>query len=216
MIVRCLTLTLLALCIAIVPAAGAAGGSPRTVIVRDVTPFRADGHLRSGLRVVRATDGTCGPGSDVLPNDVYRCSFDHSVVDPCWREARAAVPAVVCLGAPWARTVIRLRSTGALPRSSGRTNLKAEPWGITLRSGTRCLAFQGAHDTVTGREGAAVVDYYCSGTLALVRGIDRSHRVWTIRAARITHRPAHPYALLGRVAIKTAWFGGNNPRSRHH
>jgi hypothetical protein len=99
--------------------------------------------------------------------------------------------------------------------SGGHADLKAAPWGITLQSRARRLAFQGAHDTVTGREGAPIVDYYCSRRLALVRGIDRRHPTWTIRAARINHNLSHPYTLIGRVAIGTAWFGGNNPLSHH-
>ena len=190
-----------------------ASASPRTAIVANVTPFTADGHLRGGLHVVRAVSGNCEPGSDSLPNNVYRCFFGHTVVDPCWRDWRASAPAVVCLEEPWAQTVIRLRLAAPPTPSSGHDNPNVEPWGITLRSGTRCLAFQGAHDTLTGKEGAPVIDYYCSKTLALVRGIDRSSATWTIRAARITHELAHPYALIGRVAIQTAWYGGNNPLS---
>jgi hypothetical protein len=200
---------------AVSAAAVATGTSPRTTVAANVTPFTADGHLRNGFRVVRQVTGTCGPGSDALPNDVYRCSFDNLIVDPCWRDYRAAAPAVVCLEAPWDRTVIRLRLAAAPAPSHGRANLNAEPWGIQLRSGARCLAFQGAHDTLTGTEGGAVIDYYCGRTLALIRGIGRSHPTWTIRAARITHRLSRPYRFIGRVAIKTAWFGGNNPLSHH-
>jgi hypothetical protein len=189
----------------------AASAVPRTTIRAGVTPFTADGHLRSALRVTREAPGSCGPGSDSLPNNVYRCFSGHNVLDPCWRDWRASVPAVVCLEEPWARTVVRLRLTAPPEPSSGHSDLGAEPWGITLRSGARCLAFQGAHDTLTGKEGAPWIDYYCGKTLALVRGINRSRATWTIRAARVTHRLSHPYTLIGRVAIQTAWYGGNNP-----
>jgi hypothetical protein len=209
-------LALLAVSVLAVSAvAVATGASPRTAIVANVTPFTADGHLRGGLRVARYTSGACGPGSDVLPNDVYRCRFGNGIVDPCWRDYRAAAPAVVCLGAPWDKTVIHLWLAATPAPSHGHPNLKAEPWGIQLRSSAPCLAFQGAHDTLTGKGGSPWIDYYCGRTLALIRGIDRSHPTWTIRAARITHRLSHPYALIGRVAIKTAWFGGNNPLSHH-
>jgi len=187
--------------------------APRTVITANVTPFTTDGHLRSGLRIAREMRGTCGPGSDSLSNNVYRCFFGNTVVDPCWRDSRASDPAVVCLEEPWARSVVRLRLTAPPEPSSGHSDLGIEPWGITLRSGARCLAAQGAHDTLTGKYAAPVIDYYCSNTLALVRGINRSHATWTIRAARITHLLTHPYALVGRVAIQTAWYGGNNPLS---
>ena len=193
----------------------AIGASPRTAIVANVTPFTADGHLRSDLRIVETMKGSCDPGSDALPNNVYRCGSGNLILDPCWRDYRAAAPTVICLGAPWDRTVIRLQLAATPLPSQGHANLKAEPWGITLRSGARCLAFQGAHDTVTGKEGSPWIDYYCGRTLALVRGIDRSHPAWTIRAARITNQLSHPYALIGRVTIKTAWLGGNNPLSHH-
>jgi hypothetical protein len=188
-------------------------GAPRTGIVVNVTPFTGDGHLRGGLRIAREARGTCEPGSDSLPNNVYRCFFGNTIVDPCWRDWRSSAPSVVCLEEPWAGTVIRLRLTAPPPRSRGHSDLSGEPWGITLSSGARCLALQGAHDTLTGREGAPVIDYYCGKTVALVRGVNRTHTDWTIRAARITHQLSHPYALIGWVPIKTAWFGGNNPLS---
>jgi hypothetical protein len=191
----------------------AASVPPRTVIRANLTPFTADGHVRSGLRVAREARGSCDPGSDSLPNNVYRCFSGHNVLDPCWRDWRAPAPVVICLEEPWARTVVRLRLTATPDPSSGHSDLGSEPWGITLRSGARCLAFQGAHDTLTGKEGAPVIDYYCSNTLALVRGINRTHPGWTIRAARMTHQLSHPYTLIGRVAIQTAWYGGNNPLS---
>ena len=192
----------------------AGAGTPRTVIVANVTPFTADGHLRSVLRVAQEARGTCEPGSDSLPNNVYRCFLGNTVADPCWRDWRASAPEVVCLEEPWARAVVRIRLSAPPASSSGHSELGAEPWGIALRAGGRCLAFQGAHDTLTGKEGAPVIDYYCGRSLALVRGIDRSRATWTIRAARITHKLSHPYALIGRVAIQTAWYGGNDPLSR--
>lgn len=207
---RALPLTIVAL---LLSGSTAASAVSRTTIAADVTPFTADGHLRGDLHVARQARGNCEPGSDSLPNNVYRCFFGNTIVDPCWRDWRARAPAVVCLEEPWAHTVVRLRLAAVPQASSGHSDLRAEPWGITLGSGERCLAFQGAHDTLTGKEGAPVIDYYCSKTLALVRGVDRSHATWTIRAARITHRLSQPYVLIGPVTIKTAWYGGNDPLS---
>lgn len=216
MLVRYAVSGLITIALSSLPSSAIATRTPvRTTVIADVTPFTADGRLRSGLRVTLRTSGSCGPGSDVLPNNVYRCNYRHWIVDPCWRDFRSAAPTVVCLGEPWARTVIQLRLAATPAPSSGRPDLNAEPWGITLVSGARCLAFQGAHDTLTGREGSPWIDYYCGRTVALVRGIDRSHSVWTIRAARITHQLSHPYVLIGRVSIKSAWFGGNNPLTHH-
>jgi hypothetical protein len=76
------------------------------------------------------------------------------------------------------------------------------------------VAFQGAHDTLTGKPGSPVIDYYCGSEIALVRGVNRTGATLTIRAARVTHRRSPPYySLIGWVAIQTAWFGGNNPLS---
>jgi hypothetical protein len=187
--------------------------TPRTVVRTKVTPIDAHGDLRAGLRVSREAHGSCEPGSASLPNNVYRCFSGNFVVDPCWRDWLAVVPTVICLEEPWAETVVRLRLSAPPKPASGRSDLGTEPSGITLRSGRRCLAAQGAHDTLTGKGDGPVIDYYCGKTLALVRGINRSRAAWTIRAARITHHLSHAYALVGWVPIKTAWYGGNDPLS---
>jgi hypothetical protein len=199
-------------------AAGAVGRSAaplRTHVIRGVTPFTANGQLRPGLRVERTAPATCEPGSDSVPADDFRCFAGNLVLDPCWRDLRAQALWVVCLIRPWDTTVVRLRlrvDPGRSRRAEPRKGTEA--WGIQTGSGMRCLAEQGAHDTVSGREGSPVVDYRCGGSLVLLRGIDASGRIWTIRSARYTHRLDHPYELLGRVRIATAWFGGNNPLKR--
>lgn len=194
----------------------AAAVTPGGVIRRVVTPFTASGYLRPNLRVtdVRAGDPECMPTSDVLPNNVYRCSAGRYIYDPCWRDWRSLTPAVVCLVEPWGRTAVRLLLGKAPIRSYGHDDYSVEPWGITLASGARCLAFQGAHDSAEIKGRMVVVDYYCGGpqgTLFLLRGIHRG-ATWKIRAARLVHR--YPYRYLGWVAVKTAWYGGNDPLSR--
>jgi hypothetical protein len=153
----------------------------------------------------------------VLTNGVYRCSSGNWLLDPCWRDSSATRPAVICMGKPWAHAVLRLLLKTNLSPTSGRTNLKAEPWGIRTASGARCLVFEGAHDSVQGPRGRLfVVDYNCgSGSkmpqLALLRGIDRSGATWRIRAVLYTGKRGHPYTWRGWVAVRTAWFGRNNP-----
>jgi len=196
---------------ALVASASAHGAPVPTHVVASVTPFTADGKLRPGLHVVRRARGTCEPGSDVLPNDVYRCGFDNFVIDPCWRDHRSGTPVVVCLTEPWGKSVVRLALTAAPERSVGGSDPKAEPWGIELESGARCIALQGAHETVSGKGAGPTINYSCSNDLVLVSGVDRSRPLWTIRAARGSSG-ATPYTITGRVAIKTAWFGGNDPR----
>jgi hypothetical protein len=145
---------------------------------------------------------------------VYRCIHGNWIEDPCWRDSKSQRPAVVCLNAPWDHDVLRL-SLKANPRPSEATvnALAHGPWGIELMTGERCIAAQGAHDSVSGKGGGSVIDYFCAGKLSLVRGIDRHRALWTIRAARYNghHPPRAPYTMLGRVPIKTVWFGGNNP-----
>jgi len=199
------------LALAMIVSASAHGAPAPTHVVANVTPFAEDGKLRPGLHVVRRAAGTCEPGSDVLPNDVYRCGFNNFVIDPCWRDHRASTPVVVCLTEPWAKSVVRLALTSAPERSVGGSDPKAEPWGIELESGARCIALQGAHETVLGNGAGPTINYSCSNSLVLVSGVDRRRPLWTIRAARGSSG-ATPYKITGRVAIKTAWFGGNGPR----
>lgn len=194
--------------------AGCGGHRAVTRVVSGVTPFSAEGDLRPGLHVVRTAFGTCGPGSDVLPNDVYRCGDKNGILDPCWRDYRSSSAAVACLTEPWSRSVIRLRLAADPAPSRGSVDLKAEPWGIELSSGARCIALQGSHDTVTGKGGSPWIDYGCENKLSLVRGIDRTQPLWTIRAARGIRRRFR-FKIIGRVAIKTAWYGGNNPLKHH-
>jgi len=185
-------------------------GAAVTERVRDVTPFAKDGSLRAGVRVTETKHGTCEPGSDALPNDVYRCNFANYVVDPCWRDRHAVRPSVVCLIRPWDTTALRILLSARLPQSTGQADLRAEPWAIRLRTGKRCIVLQGAHDTVTGKGGGGVIDYSCGSNLFLIRGIDRRQETWRIRAARSTPHAVAPYSLAGWVPIETAWFGGNN------
>lgn len=195
----------------------ARAASTRTEIIANVTPFTHTGALRAGTRVVHKWRGMCEPGSDVLSSDVYRCFSHNLILDPCWRDFRASRPSVICLEQPWADSVVRLQLKSAPPATSGRPNLKAEPWGIRLGSGARCLAVQGAHDSYVPKHGKPVViDYSCGsrGKLLLLRGIDRKHSVWTIRAVRYTGKLSRPYTWAGRVGIRAVWFGGNNPLAR--
>jgi hypothetical protein len=201
--------------LAVAVLAGCGGHRLVTHVVSGVTPFTAEGKLRPGLHVVRTAFGACGPGSDVLPNDVYRCGSQNVGYDPCWRDYRSTTAVVVCLLEPWSRGVFRLRLAADPARSRGSPDLNAEPWGIELVSGALCIALQGAHDTVTGKGSSPAIDYGCENKLSLVRGINRAEPLWTIRAARHVSHGRFPFKIVGRIAIRTAWFGGNDPRKRH-
>src|SRR4051794_28399747 len=79
---------------------GFGGGYARTQVVAGVSPFTVANSLREGVRVTQTKRGHCEPGSDVLPNNVYRCGYGNFIVDPCWRDRRFARPSVVCLVRP--------------------------------------------------------------------------------------------------------------------
>lgn len=201
---------LVTVCLAAVGAAAGVSGAAatRTQVIAHVTPFEAGGGLRKDLHIAYQRTGTCEPGSDVLPNDVYRCTAGNGIYDPCWRDYRSRKLAVVCLGQPWSHSVVRLVLTANPGRSSRGT--ATLPWGIQLDSGARCIAVQGAHDTVTGKGGGAVLDYSCGNDLYLLRGVNRTRPLWTIRAAHCLPR-RRPCSILGPQPISIVWFGGNNP-----
>ena len=178
-----------------------------THVVARVTPFAANGTLRSSLHVAAHETGICEPGSDALSSAVYRCFSSHRVLDPCWRDHRRPKPlTVICLLTPWANGVIQLTLKTNPGPTTGTSATRGEPWGIELTTGERCIALQGAHDTVNHNGGGVPIDYSCGGTLVLLRGVDRSSATWTIRAART--RPREPDVILGPRAIKVAWFAG--------
>src|SRR5690242_21465352 len=94
--------------ILLVPAVAVAAAAPRTRVVR-VSPVDASGRLRAGYRVAHTARATCQPGSEAVPA-AYRCFGDDNLIrDPCWR---TGAHSAICLPAPWARTVTRLRVHG--------------------------------------------------------------------------------------------------------
>jgi hypothetical protein len=194
--------------------------APPTHVVARVTPFTSTGALRPGLHVAQQRSGRCETGSDSVPTDVYRCSFGNVVADPCRREYRSVRPAVVCPQRPWDTNVVRvLLHSVAEGSPPSKQPLAAEPWGIELTSGARCLAAQGAHAVVVHEGRQSVVDYDRTNKLALLRGLARSGTTWTIRAIRwsscVRPRSGFPRCpAVGSVPIEIAWFGGNNPYRR--
>jgi len=61
----------------------------------------------------------------------------------------------------------------------------------------------------SGGDDGDVVDYYCGEELGLVllRGIDKTHPVWTARAARYVN--GH-YERVEPQAIATVWFSSKS------
>src|SRR4051794_28649382 len=78
----------------------------KTRVVR-WSPFNAVGGLRSGLVATPKFGGDCWTGSFVLHGG-YRCAAGHYLYDPCFSDPTRD-DAVLCVGDPFTRHVIRLR-----------------------------------------------------------------------------------------------------------
>jgi len=193
---RRLTWVLAALAsLACVPTAAAA---PATVQV-SYSPFAPDGTLVAGLRASPAFGGTCDSGSFVVATEsAFRCFVGDTIRDPCFADVVASTAeraVVVCVGAPWATDVVRLRLTSP-PVGVGRVAPGGPPWALRLSSGRRCLFNQGASPTIAGRR----QNYTCTARHWLFGTPDRTTATWRIRQA-----DAPGGAHLRKVAIATAW-----------
>ena len=182
----------------------AAGRSSTDAATRRVrlSPVNANGAPAGGFRVAStAASATCEPGSEAI-GQAYRCFAGNSIYDPCWAE-KAATPTVLCLPYPWAHGDVKLlvrEPLGAIP-SQGRGPGLAEPWGLELASGQRCVLAQGAHSMFAGR----VIDYYCSTRLWLLRGLTESRPEW--QASSVVVAQSGKLARGPVQEITIAWFG---------
>jgi hypothetical protein len=185
---------------ALLVACSLASASPahgRTVELR-YTPFAADGSLRGGLSATPQFGGSCATGSFlVAAPGAFRCTAATRVYDPCYLDAKASTMArsvMVCVSAPWSRTVVRLRvrdpvSGGAAAAPTG------PPWALRLLSGRLCLLVGGAASVVGGRR----MNYACRERYLF--GVpDATRPTWRIRQARTPGG-----AGMRQVAIATAW-----------
>jgi hypothetical protein len=184
----------------------------RLTATRVVQVSPVDAGFRSSPKL-RVLDGgsadSCGAGSDSVGN-AYRCFAGHGVYDPCWYASPdGAAPSVVCQSTPWDSTVTRfsLPQGGVGPfLSAGPSIDDMQPWGVKLATGERCVAAQGAHDSF----GRRVVDYFCGDVRSrsprvLLRGIDRSHKVWSVASAFYDAAKGR-YARGATVRVETAWY----------
>lgn len=161
------------------PGASSAGAAaPKTQQV-SVSPVTSTGAPAGGYRVTsQAANASCSPGSEAI-GKAYRCFAGNTVYDPCWAE-KAATPTVLCVADPWLHTDAELRLSAPLtpiPAAEGGAGI-GEPWGVQLANGQRCLLAQGAHSLFDGK----VIDYLCSDTLFLLRGLDMAAQTWTARS----------------------------------
>jgi hypothetical protein len=144
-----------------------------------VSPVTSTGAPASGYRVTaRAANASCSPGSEAI-GKAYRCFAGNTVYDPCWAE-KASTPTVLCVADPWLHTEAQLHVSAPLtpiPSVEGGAGI-GEPWGVQLANGQRCVLAQGAHSLFDGK----VIDYFCSDTLFLLRGLDMAAHTWTARS----------------------------------
>ena len=188
--------------------AGCGSAAPATVSVQDaphtqkvyVRPVTSTGAAVRGYRVTsHAAGAQCSAGSEAI-GLAYRCFAGNGVYDPCWAQ-KAPAPTVLCVPDPWARTAAQLRVAApltAIPRADAGG--VADPWGVQLSGGQRCVLAQGAHNAFRGQ----VIDYYCPSGLSLLRGFDHKAATWTARSVvdksgKLANGP------LEKITI--AWYG---------
>jgi hypothetical protein len=165
-----------------------------------VSAVDSQGNLATGLQVTQTVGhANCEPGSEAI-GAAYRCFAGNFVYDPCWADAQAATPAVLCLEAPWSHDVTELKPAGGLAPLSGDGGGSVPPWGLQLSGGQQCILEQGAHDSFDGR----VVDYYCGPHLVVLRGLDMTSAQW--RAQTALYGSSH-YTIGPAEGIAIAWFG---------
>ena len=113
--------------------------------------------------------------------------------------ARSTAPVVACLSAPWRHDVLRLRVAPPDLHGEGGARPGSPPWALTLSSGLRCLAVQGASPRAHGRR----LRYRCPGPRFLFGAPDTRRATWRIHLAR-SAGGAHQRP----VTIRRAWVGG--------
>jgi hypothetical protein len=192
---------------------GSSSAPKQATEVLSVEPVDANYQPIAGLAIRdRGSASSCGAGSDSVSN-AYRCFSGNGVYDPCWTDnSDPAAAAVLCLLRPWEKQATRftLEQGGLQPfYTPPIPNSALQPWGVELATGERCIAAQGAHDTVNG--GHRVVDYGCvnkSGRRddrVLLRGIERNRPRWRIATAFYNRRTGR-YKLGAKIFIDTAWY----------
>jgi hypothetical protein len=172
--------------------------TPASGATRVVTwsPF-VEGALRPGLVATPAFGGDCFTGSFAVHN-AYRCIDGHFLRDPCFADPMRD-DAVLCVGNPFARGVVRLRVSGDLDRSGSAP--ASLVWALRLASGQRCTFFAGG--ATSGDAAGRRANYGCSGRQTVLWGNPiRRGATWRIRLSH-SFTPG-PERL---AAIRTAYIG---------
>ena len=187
------------LCVIAVLAAVAPCTAHAATAVVTYTPFAPTGALATGLTATPRAGGACATGSFVVSSPtVFRCVVGDSIADPCYLDAAASAagpPVVVCVPAPWATGVVRLRLVSP-PVAALGLPAGGPPWALRLASGRRCVRTTGATSVVRGRR----MNYVCDGHRVLFGRPDVSRPTWRIRQARTAGG-----AAMRTVSVAAAW-----------
>jgi hypothetical protein len=176
----------------------AASAESRGTVIENVSPVGTNGYLAPGYRVAHTLGGaTCRSHSPTTGN-AYSCHVRFGY-DPCW--ATANRPYVVCLSAPYYKSVTKLR-VARFVNGRGLGRPAGLPWGLLLANGHRTTLIPGTFGTVSGQN----IHYsYDDFRTVLVGPIDKSGSVWRIREAKNVGR--FRFKLIGWANIKKAWAG---------
>jgi hypothetical protein len=199
--------TLGAVAVLLATAWGAAG----TQVV-SFSPFAADGALRAGVKIAPRSGKCWTTASAPVVQRAYRCMAGNLIHDPCFEPpggVDAAAPAVVCVAAPWERTVIRLHLQSKPDFETSGNPHPTLPWAMRLAGGRRCTFQQGASGL--DRAGRRL-NYNCAmpgggRELWLFGSVRRSRAAaWRIRAGQPATGFGGSYALAEHwVTVRTAW-----------
>jgi hypothetical protein len=160
-----------------------------TTVQHVFAAFGSGGAPAAGVTAHRP--GTCFTSSiTVATRSAYRCLSGNNLLDPCFVVPGHGGRAVDCYADPWTGAV-RLKLTKALPKPGAPLKI-ADPWGMRLVDGTRCVV--------------------ATGTAPLLHGVPMRYQCGTESAGLARPTGAHLVALVhgksGRarqVAVAATW-----------
>lgn len=143
----------------------------------------------------------------VDPNILY-CSPDAEYAIACWRAA--APHRVLCLRNARVKQVVSIYRNGVM--ATARPYKVRAPLDLVLGNGKYCtIRAGGAGASLRGHPQWAAY-YYCLGNVAIWApmsapnwGVNRSHKVWTVKVAR-----SDGTGTLVTRAVARAWFVGTH------
>ena len=188
---------------------GVPNAATESVVIRPVTQsgVPAAGYTATDDYAVTvdcgSTSANARPSPVAVGDNILSCSPSSAYAVACWQDPAPSV--VICYRDPWTTDVVRMPNEGGFPEVAAPS--QAQPLGVELSDGTRCLIRAGGvwNDLVDhpGWYGT----YACSGNGAVwadsADGIDRSSPRWTVQVAPISGDG--PVTTRGVI---TAYFTG--------